>query len=266
MSHQPHPHQPGWAVPQPPRPPKKTRPAALVGIGCLGIVFMATVVSALTSLTGGDSNDKSDKAAAKAPRYEIVEQDTSGNKRNVVVEVDSTKSLKAVFDDVTGKLTEEAGYYVVINCSTGGTDDVDNRLANGQKAVGSMGAATTGLEDGDTEFSTNPDRTCPVDPADEAKEEADRDAAAKAAGLPPEPTGAKRQELLDAIEAVNPDAVRHEDKAVDAARNQCSAINGEANRLDWLAAQRFTYKDVTTTEAQGKQINAALKRIGFCDV
>lgn len=91
-----------------------------------------------------------------------------------------------------------------------------------------------------------------------------KDDISRAAGMPPRPTGAKRQQLLDALKQAAPDVVRYEDKAADAARNQCSAINGKAKRLDWLASQRFTYKDVTTTEAQGKQINEALKRIGFC--
>ncbi|GGZ88558.1 hypothetical protein ACFOOM_18910 [Streptomyces echinoruber] len=91
-------------------------------------------------------------------------------------------------------------------------------------------------------------------------------AAEKATGIPPEPTVAKRAELLRALAAANPDIVKYENKAVDAARNQCSAVNGGAQRLDWLAAQRFTYKDVTTSEAQGKQINQALKGLGFCKV
>lgn len=84
--------------------------------------------------------------------------------------------------------------------------------------------------------------------------------------IPAEPTGSERQELLDALAKVAPDTVTYEDKAIDAARNQCSAINGGAQRLDWSASVRFTYKDVTTTEAQGKQINQALKDLGFCDV
>ncbi|MFF4020927.1 hypothetical protein [Streptomyces sp. NPDC001843] len=87
-----------------------------------------------------------------------------------------------------------------------------------------------------------------------------------AAGIPPEPTGAKRAELLRALAAANPDTVKYEDKAVDAARNQCSAINSGAKRLDRLASQRFTYKGVETTEAQGKQINDALEGIGLCKV
>jgi hypothetical protein len=90
--------------------------------------------------------------------------------------------------------------------------------------------------------------------------------AAKSAGIPPEPTGADRVGLLRALAAANPDIVKYEDKAVDAARNQCAAINGGARRPDRSAAQRFTYEDVTTTEAQGKQINQALKGLGFCAV
>ncbi|WP_267244364.1 hypothetical protein [Streptomyces sp. PR69] len=87
-----------------------------------------------------------------------------------------------------------------------------------------------------------------------------------AAGLPEKPVGEKRTALLAAIAKAAPDAVRYEDKAVDAARNQCSAINNGSDKVDWLASQRFTYKDVTTTEAQGKAINEALKDIGFCNV
>ena len=94
----------------------------------------------------------------------------------------------------------------------------------------------------------------------------DVSAAEKAAGIPVEPTGAKRAELLRALAAANPDIVKYEDKAIDAARNQCSAINGGANKPDWNASQRFSYKDVTTSEAQGKQINEALKGLGFCKV
>ncbi|MDT0465757.1 hypothetical protein RM764_22585 [Streptomyces sp. DSM 41699] len=87
---------------------------------------------------------------------------------------------------------------------------------------------------------------------------------ARALGIPPEPTPAERAELLRALAAANPGVVKYEDKAVDAARNQCGAINGRARNLDRSAAQRFTYRDVTTTEAQGRQINDALRGLGFC--
>ncbi|WP_329422999.1 hypothetical protein [Streptomyces sp. NBC_01268] len=89
-------------------------------------------------------------------------------------------------------------------------------------------------------------------------------AAAPKSGLPPEPTGQVRADLLAALKTAAPETVRYEDKAVDAARNQCQAINGGASKLDWTASQRFTYKDVTTTETQGKAINEALKKSGFC--
>ncbi|WP_030569618.1 hypothetical protein [Streptomyces aureocirculatus] len=86
------------------------------------------------------------------------------------------------------------------------------------------------------------------------------------AGIPPKPTGAEREKLLRALRTVAPDVVRYEDKAVDAARNQCTAINSKAQRLNWAASQRFTYKDVTTTEDQGAKINDALKATNFCKV
>ncbi|MET8561993.1 hypothetical protein ABZV75_15890 [Streptomyces flaveolus] len=92
----------------------------------------------------------------------------------------------------------------------------------------------------------------------------DAGAAEKAAGIPPEPTGGKREELLRALAAANPDIVKYEDEAIDAARNQCSAINAGSGKADWAASQRFTYKDVTTTVAQGRQIDEALRGLGFC--
>ncbi|AZM53818.1 hypothetical protein DMA15_15540 [Streptomyces sp. WAC 01529] len=93
-----------------------------------------------------------------------------------------------------------------------------------------------------------------------------KDEAARSAGLPPKPAAVERAKLIRALQAAAPDVVRYEDKAVDAARNQCMAINGKAKRLDWLASQRFTYKDVTTTEQQGAKVNNALRATGFCKV
>lgn len=113
-----------------------------------------------------------------------------------------------------------------------------------------------------------PASTTPAPPASpsDPSPSSDPGDAAKALGIPPKPTGADRAKLLRALAAANPDTIRYEDKAIDAARNQCAAINGGAQKLDWTASQRFTYKDVTTTEAQGKQINQALKDSGFCKV
>jgi hypothetical protein len=102
------------------------------------------------------------------------------------------------------------------------------------------------------------------DGSDKASEE-QMTAARKAAGVPDDPTGAARAELIAAIAKVSPEAAEHEEKAVTAALNQCAAIHAKAPKLDWLAAQRFSYKGVNTTEAQGKELNAALKS-GFCKV
>ncbi|MEU5777859.1 hypothetical protein ABZ819_31730 [Streptomyces venezuelae] len=93
-----------------------------------------------------------------------------------------------------------------------------------------------------------------------------KDDAVRSAGLPPKPDAAEQAKLIRALQAAAPNVVRYEDRAVDASRNQCMAINGKAKRLNWLASQRFTYKDVTTTEGQGAKINEALRATGFCEV
>ncbi|NYE40702.1 hypothetical protein [Streptomyces fulvorobeus] len=116
----------------------------------------------LATLTACSTSEHVEDKTVTAPPYKIAKQDSDGNTRDVVVEVDHTTDLRAVFDDVVHGLSDEAGYHVVINCSTGGTASADNRLANGQHAIGSMGAATTGLDEGASEFSINKGRTCPA--------------------------------------------------------------------------------------------------------
>ncbi|MEU6536566.1 hypothetical protein [Streptomyces sp. NPDC047000] len=89
--------------------------------------------------------------------------------------------------------------------------------------------------------------------------------ATKEYAIPTVPTGARRAELLRALAAANPDIVKYEEEAINAARSQCPALNGDGAKADRAAAKLFTYKDVTTTEAQGKQIDAALKDLDFCE-
>ncbi|MEU3318864.1 hypothetical protein [Streptomyces sp. NPDC006785] len=122
----------------------------------------AALITAGLLLTLSACGEDSDDKGTPPPAYKITKQDTDGNGRTVIVEVDSTKNLDLVFNDVANKLTEEAGYFIQINCSTGGTEHVDNRLANGTKAVGNMGAARTGLDDGKTQFEEVADRNCPA--------------------------------------------------------------------------------------------------------
>ncbi|MEU6441361.1 hypothetical protein [Streptomyces sp. NPDC047046] len=123
--------------------------AALAAVAALAVTLTAC---------GGDDGDQD---AKPAPEYKVVHQDKTGNQRTVTVEVESTKDTRAVFDAVAKTLDADAGYFVEINCSTGGTAGADNRLGNGKKAVGRIGAATTGLNNGATEYTANKGRTCP---------------------------------------------------------------------------------------------------------
>ncbi|MEU2975697.1 hypothetical protein ABZ678_01435 [Streptomyces hirsutus] len=126
--------------------------------------------------------------------------------------------------------------------------------------------ALTGCDDGTGADSSKPATGKPAATAEQELTQEQKDENSKAAGLPLKPTGQEREQLLDTLAEAAPDVVRHEDKAIDAARNQCSSINNGSPRLDWMAGRRFTYKDVTTSEVQGKAINDALKASGFCKV
>ncbi|MFJ2909370.1 hypothetical protein ACIO8F_08030 [Streptomyces sp. NPDC087228] len=88
----------------------------------------------------------------------------------------------------------------------------------------------------------------------------DHSAAEKAAGIPPAPTGDNRDAYLDAIAAVDPQIIVDEQKAIDAGRNQCSSLAKPNDKVDWLAAQRFGNDAHPLTDAQGKALNAALRK------
>ncbi|MET7287016.1 hypothetical protein [Streptomyces sp. NPDC005573] len=156
----------------------------------------------------------------------------------------------------------------------GGEHAATTATAGETGSTGSAGAAGENSRTGDAAKTGEPGKAGKSDAAGKAKSAAspgagrsgDQGAAGKALGVPPEPTGPKRARLLHDLSAVSPNIVKYEDKAVDAARNQCTAINGGAAGLDRSAAQRFSYKDVKTTQAQGGRINRALKTSGFCKV
>ncbi|WP_327365313.1 hypothetical protein [Streptomyces sp. NBC_01217] len=94
----------------------------------------------------------------------------------------------------------------------------------------------------------------------EASGAADNGGAAKNADLPPEPTGAERDAVLATILDVNSNLIHDEDKAINAARNQCAALDGGATDPDHSAAQRFSYDGVTLTDDDGSHINFGLRK------
>lgn len=87
----------------------------------------------------------------------------------------------------------------------------------------------------------------------------DHAAAEEAAGIPPAPTGPDRAAYLAAVKKVDARIVEDEEKAIDAGRNQCASLAGGGQKLDWAAAQRFGNDTRPLTDAQGKQLNAALR-------
>lgn len=157
------PQPPHWGTPPPsPRRPKpKNKAGKILGIIAACIVGFFVVALAIGAAVEEDE-PADDKPDAKPPAYTVVERKEAGHARQITIEVDTTKDLRAVFEDSIKDLTENAGYTVLINCSTGGTESVDNRLANGNYAIGNYGTAATGLDDGETKFELVEGRSCPA--------------------------------------------------------------------------------------------------------
>lgn len=129
----------------------------------IATTLAAAAALALTACTSGSTTpDDKPKTTPTVPHYKVVDENTRGYQRTITVEVDHTTNLRAVFDDVTKDLRENMGYIVLINCSTGGTDRMDNRLANGTYAVGNRGRAATGLDEGEKKFELVEGRSCPA--------------------------------------------------------------------------------------------------------
>ncbi|MFE1027781.1 hypothetical protein ACFW5I_24960 [Streptomyces sp. NPDC058818] len=118
-------------------------------------------------------------------------------------------------------------------------------------------SACSSSDDGDKDDTTH---TAPTTKA--ASPGVDNSAAEKKAGIPPEPTGAARDNVLAVLFDVNPVLVADEEDAIDNARNQCAAINGGAERLEWSAQQRFSSSAHEVTEDEAKHINIGLAE--FC--
>ena len=159
-------------MPGPPMPGKRPPNAGqgnplrwwIVAGAALVLVVLGGLAAAVTPDDGGDGQPTA-AAAPAVPAYKVVEARKKGMAGYVTVEVKAMPpdgGLRAVFDDVRKRYPKDGGYFVTINCATGGTAKVDNRLANGRYAVGREGEAATGLDDGKAEFEVLPDAACPA--------------------------------------------------------------------------------------------------------
>ncbi|MEV6106896.1 hypothetical protein AB0M28_19580 [Streptomyces sp. NPDC051940] len=79
-------------------------------------------------------------------------------------------------------------------------------------------------------------------------------------GIPPAPTGAERDALLAAIRDVNARLTADEDKAINAARNQCHSLEGGTTTADHSAAVRFSYDGITLSDDDGAHLNIGLRK------
>lgn len=139
---------------------KKSNRTAVIVLGAVAAVLALCVGVGIIGGVMSSSDDDAGKPAS-VPAYKVV----SSKGGNIVVEVDqlpTKEQMTSIVTDLRGQQSKEAGYFVSINCSTGGTAKADNRLGNGRFGIGAAGEARTGLDDGVIDVQVNEGRTCPA--------------------------------------------------------------------------------------------------------
>jgi hypothetical protein len=143
--------------------------AALIGLGLIGKAAQhfdpKPDASASTTTSTTDTAPSTTTAAAPAVTEPIYTWDRVAQDE-IAVTVDQAYT-QSELEWIVGQLqdrfeaADDGGYFVRFNCSTGGTETADNRLANGRFAVGRLGSAQTGLHDGEHDLTLLPEATCP---------------------------------------------------------------------------------------------------------
>ncbi|WP_448321391.1 hypothetical protein [Streptomyces sp. CO7] len=83
---------------------------------------------------------------------------------------------------------------------------------------------------------------------------------ASEAALPPEPQGAARSDVMRVVFDVDVNLFKDEEKAIDAARKQCAALDSGVADPDHSAAELFSYNGITPTDEDGSHLNYGLRR------
>ncbi|WP_018223883.1 hypothetical protein [Salinispora pacifica] len=202
------------------------------------VVVLSAVAGALTlvlfaGLIGGLLFSDDDTELESPPAYTAVSQEGG----DIVVEVDqvlTADQVEAIGVDLRSKQTRETSYHVSINCSTGGSETSDNRLANVRFGIGTLGKARTGLDDGQFDVQMNQDRTCP----------ASAPPAVNATGLPM-PDKESWDAYIAALKEIDPAIVGTKDERtlISRGRSQCGSVKqwpDDQSKLVELTNLRFT--------------------------
>ncbi|ADT97878.1 hypothetical protein Mspyr1_11960 [Mycolicibacterium gilvum Spyr1] len=133
------------------------------------LVGLVMVAAAGLSGCGAPQDDDLASPADNAPPYRLEIGEKDSTLRVFVDQLYSPPELESIVVELQKQYRDQPdGYFVQINCAEGGSERADNRLANARFAVGAIGAARTGLDDGERKFEPRTGVKCPPDPLPEA--------------------------------------------------------------------------------------------------
>ncbi|OBG21540.1 hypothetical protein A5768_25890 [Mycolicibacterium fortuitum] len=200
----------------------------------LGAALSVAIVSACAT----DSTAAPSDATSAAPAYRLQVGKKPSSLEVYVSKTPTYGEAQPIITDLQRKFEDkDDGYFVSINCSAGGTRDVDNRLANGKFAIGAIGAARTGLKEGQHEVTLVDGAKCPPDPLPTAAA----------------PTALTAQQVVDAISAAGLPVVDPRDNSERICQN--------AGCVQLITTDYFSVYQFPDAESAGKW--ASLYPLGY---
>lgn len=149
--------------PAAPKPQGFSRKTGFIILGVLAALVLMAIIGALGG--GGDDSDStaSSTSSPSAPAYRLEIGEKPSTLNVFVPKLPTAGETSLIVEDLQGQYSgKDDGYFVRIYCESSSHLESGNILANAKFAVGNIGAARTGLNDGEKEIKAINGAQCPL--------------------------------------------------------------------------------------------------------
>lgn len=150
--------------PAAPKPQGFSRKTGFIILGVVAALVLMAIIGVLGG--GGDDSDStaSSTSSPSVPAYRLEVGEKPSTLNVYVPKLPTAGETSLIVEDLQDQYsTQDDGYFVQIFCEESGQFESGNRLANARFAVGNIGAARTGLNDGEKKIDAVVGAHCPAD-------------------------------------------------------------------------------------------------------
>ncbi|MGU3654095.1 DUF2510 domain-containing protein [Mycolicibacterium sp. A43C] len=153
-----------WTDGPPPKPKPQGFSRKTILFGVLAVFVVVAIISAFGG--GGDNSSPSSASSTSvpsAPAYRLEAGEKPSTLNVYVPKLPTAGQTSLIVEDLQNQYSDrDDGYFVRIYCESSSELESGNILANARFAVGNIGAARTGLDDGDKEIKAINGAQCPL--------------------------------------------------------------------------------------------------------